>query len=73
MGADEGHMVTHASDSTTRRGVGQFIGQGWGIHIGKDSAYLLPLLGICGETKEDIAAQLGMGLEILSAVSGVSQ
>ena len=23
-GADEGHMVTHASDSTTKRGVGQF-------------------------------------------------
>ena len=68
-GADGGHMVTHASDSTTRRGVGQFIGQG--IHIGKDSAYPLPLLGICGETKEDIATQLGMGLEILSAVSGV--
>ena len=25
---DEGHMITHVSDSTARRGVGQFIGQG---------------------------------------------
>ena len=42
-----------------------------GIHIGQASALPLPLLPICGETREDIAAQLGMGLEILSAVSGV--
>ena len=26
-GKEEGHMLTHASDSTTKRGVGQFIGQ----------------------------------------------
>ena len=26
-GPEQGHMVTHASDSTTKRGVGQFIGQ----------------------------------------------
>ena len=26
-GKEQGHMVTHASDSTTKRGVGQFIGQ----------------------------------------------
>ena len=31
----------------------------------------MPLLSICGESREDIAAQLGMGLEILAAVSGV--
>ena len=42
-----------------------------GVHIGQNSALPLPLLPICGETREDIAAQLGMGLEILSAVSGV--
>ena len=35
------------------------------------TALPLPLLPICGETREDIASQLGMGLEILSAVSGV--
>jgi hypothetical protein len=42
-----------------------------GIHIGQAAALPLPLLPICGESREDIAAQLGMGLEILSAVSGV--
>ena len=68
MGKEEGHMVTHASDSTTRKGVGKFIGQGF--HIGQDSAFPLPLLGISGETKEEIAAQLGMGLEILAVCSG---
>ena len=41
------------------------------IHTGHDSALPLPILPICGETKKDIAAQMGMGLEILSAVSGV--
>ena len=61
-------MVTLASDSTTRRGVGQF--QGQGIHIGAGSAFPLPLLSIQNETREDIAEQLGMGLEILSICSG---
>ena len=31
----------------------------------------MPLLFICGEFREDKANQLGMGLEILAAVSGV--
>ena len=93
-------MGTHASNSTTKPRVGQFIGQvvlhyhhhhsyhqhhihhnypthkhndyHQGIHIGQASALPLPLLPICGESREDIAAQLGMGLEILSAVSGVA-
>ena len=68
-GKEDNRMVTLASDSTTRRQVGQFIGQG--IHIGRDSALPIPLLGITGETKEDIASQLGMGMELLSVVSGV--
>ena len=65
---DGGRMITFASDSTTRRGVGQF--QGQGLHIGTDSAFPLPLLSIHNETREDIADQLGMGLEILSICSG---
>ena len=48
--------------------MGQFIGQG--IHIDQSTAFPLPLLGISGETKEDIAAQLGIGMEILVVVSG---
>ena len=68
-GKEEGHMITLASDSTTRRDVGKFIGQG--IHIGKESSLPLPLLGIGSETKEDIALQLSMGMEQLSICSGV--
>ena len=68
-GKEEGRMITLASDSTTKARVGQFIGQG--IHVGQNDALPLPLLPIHGEKKEDIAAQLGMGLEILSACSGV--
>ena len=69
-GKEDGRMVTLASDSTTRRGVGQF--QGQGIHIGAGQAFSLPLLGISSETREDIAEQLGMGIEILSICSGES-
>ena len=68
QGKEDGRMVTLASDSTTRKGVGQF--QGQGIHIGNGSAFPLPLLSISSETREDIAEQLGMGLQILSICSG---
>ena len=68
-GKEEGHMITLASDSTTRRDVGKFMGQG--IHIGRESSLPLPLLGIVAESKEDIALQLSMGLELLSICSGV--
>ena len=52
----EGRMVTHAMDSTTKRGVGQFAVQG--LHIGQDSPFPLPILSIHGETTEDIATQV---------------
>ena len=68
-GKEEGHMITLASDSTTRRDVGKFVGMG--VHIGKEGSIPLPLLGIGSETREDIALQLGMGLEQLSICSGV--
>lgn len=68
-GKEEGHMITLASDSTTRRDVGKFMGMG--VHIGKEGSLTLPLLGIGSETKDDIAQQLSMGLEQLSICSGV--
>ena len=40
-GKEEEHMLTHASDSTTRRMVGKFIGPG--IHISQELAFPLPL------------------------------
>ena len=69
-GKEEGSMITLASDSTTRRDVGKFIGMG--LHIGKEGSLPLPLLGIGSETKEDIALQLSMGVELLSICSGRS-
>ena len=64
-----GRMLTHAIDSTTKKGVGQFAAQG--IHIGQDSPFPLPILSIDGESTEDIAMQVDMGFEILAAVRGV--
>ena len=48
-----------------------FIAHLQGIHIRQASARPLPLLPICRESREEIAAQPWMGLEILSAVSGL--
>ena len=61
-----GKMITHASDSTTKKGVGQFMVQG--IHIGQETPFPLPILPIYGETTEDIALQVDMGFQILASV-----
>ena len=53
---EEGRMLTHAMDSTTKKGAGQFAVQG--LHIGQESAIPLPILPIHGETTEDIATQV---------------
>ena len=45
-GKEDGTMITHASDSTTKPKVGQFIGQG--IHIGQNAALLLPAAYLWG-------------------------
>ena len=54
--SDEGRMITHAIDSTTKKGVGSFATQG--IHIGKNVPLPLPLMNISGETTMDIALQV---------------
>ena len=64
-----GKMITHASDSTTNKGVGQFMVQG--LHVGQDNPYPLPILSIYGETTTDIAMQVDMGFEILTKVRRV--
>eukprot|EP00058_Branchiostoma_floridae_P018115 XP_002603604.1 hypothetical protein BRAFLDRAFT_93148 [Branchiostoma floridae] len=66
----KGRMITHASDSTTKKGVGQFMVQG--LHVGQETPFPLPILPIHGETTEDIAMQVDMGFEILASVRGVS-
>ena len=65
----KGRMITHAIDSTTKKGVGQFAAQG--LHIGQDVPFPLPILGIAGESTEDIAMQVDMGFEILAAVKNI--
>ena len=64
----EDRAITHAIDSTTKKRVGQFATQG--IHIGRNVPFPLPLIGIAGETTEDIALQVDFGMEVLAAVQG---
>ena len=45
-------MVTHESDSTTKKDIDQFIVQG--LLVGPDTPYPLPILSIHGVTIEDI-------------------
>ena len=45
---EAGHTITHAIDSTTKKGVGTFATQG--IHIGRNCPIPLPLMGISGES-----------------------
>ena len=66
--SNDGRMITHAIDSTTKKRVGQFAVQG--IHIGQELPFPLPLTNICGETTEEIALQVDLGFEILAAVKG---
>ena len=69
-GKGEGRAVTHASDSTTKKGAGQFIVQA--LHVGQSTQIDLPILPIFGETAEDIAIQVDMGMEILAASKSMS-
>ena len=66
--AEEGKMITHAIDSTTKRRVGTFATQG--IGIGRDRPMPLPLINIAGESTEDIARQVDFGMEVVAAVRG---
>eukprot|EP00731_Ephydatia_muelleri_P017622 Em0010g720a len=70
MEKEKGRMVTHASDSTTKKGVVQFIVQG--LHVVQDCPYPLPNLSIHGETTEDIAMQVDMRMELVAAVRGMT-
>ena len=66
----EGRMITHAIDSTTKKRVGTFATQG--ISVGRDSPVQLPLINIAGEKTEDIARQVDFGFQVLAAVQGKS-
>ena len=65
--SQSGSMITHATDSTTKKHVGQFSVAG--IHIGQNVPFPLPLIKIQGEKTEDIADQCKLMFQILGAVS----
>ena len=44
-----GRMITHATNSTTKKGVGQFAVAG--IHIGQNVPFPLPLIPVSRESK----------------------
>ena len=66
----DGRMLTHATDSTTKKGIGSFAASG--IHIGKNVPFPLPLIPICGEATTDIADQCSLMFEILAVVDGMT-
>ena len=69
-GKEKGRAITHASDSTTKKGAGQFMVSGF--HIGQYLQLDLPILPIYGETTQDIVMQVDMGMEVLAASKGLS-
>ena len=66
---DEGHTVTHATDSTTRAGVGTYATAG--IHLDKDKYLPLPTLNISRETTNNLADCIELTFDILSEASGI--
>ena len=52
-GKEDNNVLTHASDSTTKKGVGKF--NVAGIHINRDVLLPLPTIAVAGESKEEIA------------------
>ena len=63
-------MITHATDSTTKKGVGQFAVAC--IHIDQNVPFPLPLIPVSGESTKDITDQCSLMFQILAAVSDKS-
>ena len=66
--SDGGNVFTHASDSTTKKGVGKFNVSA--IHINRYELLPLPTIPVAGESKEEIAEQAAMGFQLLALASG---
>lgn len=66
---ERGGTITHTIDSTTRKLVGTFATQG--VQVGQESPFPLPLMGIHGESTQDIAQQVDFGFEVLAKIRGV--
>ena len=68
--SDKCQTITHAIDRTTKRSMGTFATQG--IHIGQNVPFPLPLMGIAGESTDDVAMQIDFAFEILAATKGTT-
>ena len=68
--ADEGDIITHATDSTTRKHVGTFAPSG--LHINREAYLPLPTLKIASETTDNIAEGIKSTFEMLSCASSSS-
>ena len=65
-----GRAITASIDSTTKKGVGQFATQG--IQIGRNCPVPMPLMGISGETTEEVALQVDFAPYHLPCLSTLS-
>ena len=61
---------TAAIYSITKKRAGTFATQG--IHIGQNVPFPLPLMGIVGESTDDVAMQIDFAFEILAATKGTT-
>ena len=64
----EGAIITHATDTTTRKHVGSFAPAG--VHINKNEYLPLPTLDMSSETTANIAEAIQTDFKILAAASG---
>ena len=65
--ASEGDIITHATDSTTRKHVGTFTP--FGLHINRETYLPLTTLRMASETTENIAEGIKSTFEMLSYAS----
>ena len=65
MKSQVGEVITHSSDSTTKKGVNVS-----GIHINKEIVLPFPTIPVADESREEIAEQAALGFQILAAASG---
>ena len=63
-----GNVFTHASDSTTKKGVGKF--NVAALHINRDEVLPLPTIPVAEESKDEIAEYADMGFHLLTVASG---
>ena len=67
---EDGAVIAHATDSTTRKTVGSFSVSG--IHINKDKVIPLPTLNTSSESTDNIADGVIVGMNMIATASNQS-